>query len=126
MKTEVVQSSLGPVPVWRRGSGTRLLLIRGAYAPDDQLEWLDPPGTAQTFVRLPGMHAPLLNDTSSGVGHCGGLTNPIGEAGFSFAAGQPDNTLQINPTSPLRSRGHPQMSVPRDTIPGIRGRPHEC
>lgn len=56
----LVDTSAGQVVVWTRGqpSGRLVIVIRGAFAPALDYEWLDEPGVQFAFLHLPGFHSP--------------------------------------------------------------------
>jgi hypothetical protein len=66
MEKEVVETTLGPVPVWWRGrdGDPLVVVIRGAFAGPNDLEWLDFPDFQLAFVHLPGFHTPRFQSPS--------------------------------------------------------------
>lgn len=68
MEMRVVETALGAVPVWSRGvrGGPLVVVIRGAFADEHDMEWLTVPGAEMAFLHLPGFFSPPLVSTSIG------------------------------------------------------------
>lgn len=64
MDCRVVETAFGSVPVWRRGHGRPVLVIRGAFGAPDQLLSIDLPGVEFNFVHLPGHNTKHFADKS--------------------------------------------------------------
>lgn len=68
MNVRSVTTSLGSVPIWTRGTaaGRLIVVIRGAFPDEHDLEWLDLPDAQFAFLHLPGFFSEPLVATSIG------------------------------------------------------------
>ena len=66
VRLETVPTSLGPVRVRIVEGGFQpvVVVVRGAFADPDALEWLQPEGADAAFLHLPGFHTPGLSTVS--------------------------------------------------------------